>query len=98
MSAIWAVVGSRFDNAFISLGVVVDVLLAKRGYVEQTVQQVRTPVDQAGVFADVVSLRAECGKWPALKERGRADDCLLGCVVAAPVTGPGFIEESVICK
>lgn len=98
MRAVWAVVGGRFDDPFVSLGIVVDVFLAKRGDVEKTVEQVRTPVEQAGVLPDVVTARTECRKRSALKERGRANHGLLGCVVAAPVTGPSFITKSVIRK
>lgn len=60
MRAVWAVVGGRLDNAFVALGIMVDVFLAERGYVEQTVQQVRTPVEQARVFPDVVASRTKC--------------------------------------
>lgn len=98
MRAVRAVVGSRFDYAFVSLGVVVDVFLTERWYVEKTVQQVGTPVEQAGVFTDIVASCTECGKWPTLKEGGRANDCLLSCVIATPVTGPSYIKKSVICK
>lgn len=73
----------------------VNVFLAKCGHVVKTVEQVRTPVEQAGVLPDVVASRTKCRERSALKERGRADDSLLGCIVATPVTGPGLIAESV---
>lgn len=98
MGAVRAVIGSGLDYAFVPLGVVVDVFLAKCGYVEQTVQQVGPPVEQAGVFPDVVASRAERGEWAALKERGRANDCLLSCVVATPVASPGCVKKSVMRK
>jgi hypothetical protein len=68
MRAVWAVVGSRLNDPFVSLGVMINVFLAKCGYVVKTVEKVRTPVEQAGVLSHVVTSRTKCGKRPALKE------------------------------
>lgn len=98
MRAVRAVVGSGLDYSFVSLGIVVYVFLAKRGNVEKAVQQVGTPVEQAGVFPDVIASCAERGEWTALKEGGRTNDCLLSCVVTTPVTGPGCIKKLVLSR
>lgn len=99
MRAVRAVVGGRLDNTLVTLGIMIDVFLAKRRYVEQAVQQVRTPVDQARVFPDVVASRTKCGQWAAFKEGGRANDRLLSCVVATPVTGPRCLRcQSYVAK